>query len=442
MSIHFTEERQLISFDKSFSANIHISEPDKYKILEEISKRSEKIINVGSNLSYSPLGFSKDSLSVNLKKFNRILEFNEKSKEITIEAGITLIEFLNFSLKYNLWIPQLPGYPTITIGGAVAANSHGKSCAIHGTIRKSIKKILLFHKDHGWINLSEQENKELFDLTIGGLGLTGTIVTVTLKLTSLENSEFVTRKKIVKSIEESKRTILEDNKKNSFIYTWNRADSLKNFGEGIVFQNEVKSNSNIFKEFKESKNHFYPSFIPLWNKYSIKLVNSIFLAINKFSTNEKKEDFLSVIFPFYGKERYFNFFGKRGFIESQLLIHESKLDMFIDEFKRLFKNYEPTITLFSLKNMSGEQKYLRFEDNKICITFDYVYNKKNLNFMSMVDKLYEKYNILPSIIKDSRISKEVFKSSYNVELLRFIEEIYKFDKKRIYQSETSSRLEI
>ena len=55
---------------------------------------------------------------------------------------------------------------------------------------------------------------------------------------------------------------------------------------------------------------------------------------------------------------------------------------------------------------------------------------------------YEKYNILPSIIKDSRISKEVFKSSYNVELLRFIEEIYKFDKKRIYQSETSSRLEI
>ena len=126
---------------------------------------------------------------------------------------------MNFSLKYNLWIPQLPGYPTITIGGAVAANAHGKSCAIHGTIRKSIKKILLFHKDHGWINLSEKENKELFDLTIGGLGLTGTIVNVTLDLTSLENSEFVTRKKIVKSIEESKRIILEDSKKLSYVYS-------------------------------------------------------------------------------------------------------------------------------------------------------------------------------------------------------------------------------
>ena len=79
----------------------------------------------------------------------------------------------------------------------------------------------------------------------------------------------------------------------------------------------------------------------------------------------------------------FNFFGKKGFYESQLLIHErSKLESFIEEFKELFKKYEPTITLFSLKNMSGDQKYLRFEDDKLCLTFDYVNNKKSLLFMS------------------------------------------------------------
>ena len=46
MSNYFTEERQLTSFDKSFSTKIHISEPDKYKLLEEISKRSEKITSL------------------------------------------------------------------------------------------------------------------------------------------------------------------------------------------------------------------------------------------------------------------------------------------------------------------------------------------------------------------------------------------------------------
>ena len=92
--------------------------------------------------------------------------------------------------------------------------------------------------------------------------------------------------------------------------------------------------------------------------------------------------------------------------------------------------------------MRGQQKFLRFEDNKICITFDYVNNKKNLDFMSMVDKLYDKYNILPSIIKDSRISKEVLASSYKEELSSFTAGIYKFDKKRTYQSEISNRLEL
>ena len=148
-----------------------------------------------------------------------------------------------------------------------------------------------------------------------------------------------------------------------------------------------------------------------------------------------------MIFPFYGRENYFNFFGKKGFYESQLLIHESKLESFIEEFKELFKKYEPTITLFSLKNMSGDQKYLRFEDDKLCLTFDYVNNKKSLLFMSKIDSLCHKYEILPSIIKDSRINKDTFYKCYK-EANSFKDKLNKFDKSRIYQSELSKRLEI
>ena len=140
-------EKKNFSFDKSFSSIIFHSEPDKYKSLENSSYKSSKIINMGSNLSYSPLGFSKDSLSINIKKFNRILSFNLEEKTITVEAGLTLYELLDFTLNYNLWIPQLPGYPLITIGGAIASNSHGKSCAIHGTIDSQLNKFFCFIKN-------------------------------------------------------------------------------------------------------------------------------------------------------------------------------------------------------------------------------------------------------------------------------------------------------
>ena len=441
MNKQYTEERKIFSFDRTISSNIIHSEPDRYKLLEDISFKSTNIINIGSNLSYSPLGFSNKSVSINIKKFNRILEFNDAERLITVEAGLTLIELLNFTLKYNLWIPQIPGYPSITIGGAVAANSHGKSCSIHGTIRNSIKSILLFHKKHGWMKLSENENKEIFDLTIGGIGLTGTIVNVTFKLLKTKSRRFVTKKLAVNTIEECKNKILQESANFSFIYSWNMADNLKNFGKGIVYKNYVDDSMNDFKQFDECKNNFKPFFIPLWNKYSISFINFIYLKLNYLTKSKKKEDFLSVIFPFYRKENYFNFFGKKGFIESQLLIDEFKFDSFMLEFKNLFKKYEPTVTLFSLKNMSGKQELLRFEDNKICITFDYVNNSKNLLFMSKIDSLYEKYEILPSITKDSRISKEIFNKSYKNSSV-FIKKLREFDKERIYQSEISRRLEI
>ena len=441
MNRQYKTEKKISSFDKSISSNIFFTKPDKYKLLEDATYKSDTMINIGSNLSYSPLGFFKDSLSININNFNRILNFDIKNKRITVEAGITLFELLNFTLSHNLWIPQLPGYPLITVGGAVAANSHGKSCAIHGTIRRSIESILLFHKTHGWMNLSEEENKEIFDLTIGGLGLTGSIVSVTLNLINIKSTKFVTQKKIVKTVKETKN-ILRNNKDYSYIYSWNRADSYENFGEGIIYKNLEGDQLEDFQKLKEIKNNFKPFLFSLWNKYSVRIVNFFYLNINKFSKSEKKEDFLKVIFPFYGKENYFNFFGKNGFIESQLLIHEKNLELFIDEFKILLKKYDPTITLFSLKNMSGQQKYLRFEDNKVCLTFDYINTKKNLIFMSKIDDLYSKYQILPSIVKDSRISKEIFNNCYKEESSNFKEKLRSFDKKRVYRSEISNRLEI
>ena len=91
--------------------------------------------------------------------------------------------------------------------------------------------------------------------------------------------------------------------------------------------------------------------------------------------------------------------------------------------------------------MSGEQNFLRFEDNKVCVTFDFIKNKSSISFMNEVDKLYTKYDILPSVVKDSRINKEVFYKTYK-QAFDFKKKLYEFDKKRSYKSEASKRLDL
>lgn len=438
-----TEKKKIFSFDRNYSAIVNFTKPAKFKELEKISKSEENFINVGSNLSYSPLSFSEKSISISLNGFNRILNFDLKQKEITVEAGITLAELLNFTLKNNLWIPQLPGYPFITLGGAIASNAHGKSCAMDGTIRHSVKSMKIFHKKNGWLNISESENKDIFELTLGGLGLTGTIVNVTLSLQTITSANFLTNKYEVLSLSECIKMVKQKSKnKKSFVYSWNMANNLSNLGKGIVFENIMSDDGkNINCNIPTKRKTFFKPFFSTWNKISIAVANKIYSQLHNLKKNKKKESFIDVIFPFYGKESYFNFFGKAGFIESQLLIPDNNIDEFLEEFKYLFKQHSPVITLLSFKNMSGEQSLLRFEDNMICMTLDYVNNNKNKLFMSEIDKLCIKYNILPSIIKDSRLTKSTVEKCYK-NIGEFKEKIKKYDTDRSYKSEISEKLGI
>ena len=84
---------------------------------------------------------------------------------------------------------------------------------------------------------------------------------------------------------------------------------------------------------------------------------------------------------------------------------------------------------------------MRFEDNKICLTFDMVRNNKSALFLNKLYELYIKYNVVPSVIKDSNLDKDTFDNCYK-EADTFREKLKEFDPKRIYRSDLSDRLNI
>jgi len=442
MTLKLFKKKICRSFDKSYSADIFIKKPDKYREIENNSLSNENLITMGSGYSYAAASFKKNSLSLCFEKFNRIIGFDKIDKTITVEAGIKICDFLNFTLQQNLWIPQVPGYPFITIGGAVASNVHGKSCGFHGSIRNLIKKITLFHRNHGWLKLSEDENNEIFDLTVGGFGLTGTIIDVTFNLIDFKGFNFETSIEETTSSMDTIKKIKNNTNTENFVYSWNRADN-KNFGKGFIFQNRINSEiKNIKFEKIKFERPKKLTLINLWNNYTINIFNNIFFNYHKFiKKNNYSDTFKNVIFPFVGKEKYFDMFGKKGFIETQILVKNSKIEEFLEEFESLFNIHKPSITLYSIKNISGQQKYLRFEDNRICLTFDFINNKKNIEFINLLDSLCIKYKGLPSIIKDSRLSASTIDLCYEF-ANNFKNDLKKFDAKRVYKSELSERLNI
>ena len=98
-------KKKFHSLDKSYFAEILFSSPDKYKKFEKLSYESDNISTMGSCNSYVPASFNKNQLSIELKNFNRIIEFDKKNKLITVESGIQLSELCSFVLPCK---PQNP----------------------------------------------------------------------------------------------------------------------------------------------------------------------------------------------------------------------------------------------------------------------------------------------------------------------------------------------
>ena len=136
---------------------------------------------------------------------------------------------------------------------------------------------------------------------------------------------------------------------------------------------------------------------------------------------------------------YFKMFGQRGLIESQIIVPANKINQIIDEIEFNLKIETPEITLLSIKKIKGENNYLRFENDGFCLTFDFIKNKKSLKFMEKLDLICQNNQLIPSIIKDSRLKLSTIQMCYN-EYDKFKNDLKAFDNERIYRSQLSDNL--
>jgi decaprenylphospho-beta-D-ribofuranose 2-oxidase len=96
-------------------------------------------------------------------------------------AGAALRDVMRALARMGLALPVVPGTSHITIGGAIAADVHGKNHPREGSFCDHVQSILLATPARGMLELSREQEPELFFATIGGMGLTGVIVEATMR---------------------------------------------------------------------------------------------------------------------------------------------------------------------------------------------------------------------------------------------------------------------
>ena len=416
--------------------------PDRLRMLND--RNEEFQIPRGAGLSYAPASFGKDKLIRDMCSFDRILEFDESSKIVVVEAGISLKKLLTWSFSKQLFLPVLPGQPEITVGGCVAANVHGKNPYKDGTFMEHVEWIELSHPTLGTKIISRSNEKKIFNATCGGLGLTGIITKVALKLQKLSSEIVILSLKKTESLKNTLE-IMKQHTSDDLLYSWNMGSTLFNFGKGIVtsgiFSDDSSSKTLQIKERKSMNSNDRLLPFSLWNTLSSPIINSINRKIQS-GKNIVKKDVYSALFPFVGTARmFYGLYGSNGFNEYQVLIKKKYSVEFIDDLTKLIKSEKPSLTILVMKLFNGKQKLLHFSDEGLSIILNLKHCNSTLKFLKKLDDIVISYKALPYIVKDSRLTKEVVEQCYP-EYHVFKEILNEIDPKRIFKSELSERMNL
>lgn len=166
--------------------------PDSVDAVIAAVRDSEGPISIGGG-RYSQGGqiAYPDSLHLDMRGFNAIIDLDPQAREITVQPGITWREIQAAIDPHDLSVRIMQTYANFTVGGSLSVNVHGRYIG-EGPLVHSVKSIKLVLADGSLIAASPDENSELFYGAIGGYGGLGVIVEARLSLAENSRIERIT----------------------------------------------------------------------------------------------------------------------------------------------------------------------------------------------------------------------------------------------------------
>ena len=406
-----------------------IRSEDSLQKIKDFVKNNSEVIARGNGRCYGDASLSEHIFST--KRLNKFISFDRLNGIIESESGVLLSDILEVVVPQGYFLYVTPGTKFISVGGAIASDVHGKNHHAEGCFSEYVIEFSLLNENGEVLKCSREENSEKFWSTIGGMGLTGIILSAKFKLKNIETA-YIRQESIKAENLDEIFKLFEESESWTYNVAW--IDCLqtgKNIGRSIMMRGEHAFKHQLPKKLQENplrlKNKFSPT-VPFYfpnfvlNNLTVKLFNLLYF--NKQRSKEIKNyiDYETFFYPLDAVNDWNKIYGKTGFIQYQMVIPKEKGK---EGMKRILETIAKSgngsfLAVLKLFGKDNPEAYNSFPFEGYTLALDFKVNSKLKNLVEKLDAIVEEFGGRIYLTKDSMSKSSLTNYLQNVQNPKFV----------------------
>ena len=408
------------------------------------------VIPRGLGRSYNNAAQCDGGVVISTARLNRIVDLDAATGLVTCEAGVSLEQLMVAGLPAGWFVPVSPGTRQVTVGGAIAADVHGKNHHAAGSFARHVRSFEILLPGGEARTVTEQSDPALFWATAGGMGLTGLIVRATVQLKPVATSRVRVDTVRTADIDQTMAVLAEHDRRYGYTVAW--SDSLARgagLGRSVITSGDFAEPADLSPA--DAKDPFAfrpgarlgvpPGFPPgLVNRYTVAVANEAWYRKAPRSRRGELQAIGTFFHPLDGIRNWNRVYGPGGFRQYQYVLPFGQDAAVLRSFELVSGARAPSFVTVLKRFGPGDDGLLSFPMAGWTLALDFPARTPGLaGLLGRLDRLVADAGGRVYLAKDSRVPPGVLAEMYP-RLAEFAKLRAELDPAGILASDLSRRL--
>jgi decaprenylphospho-beta-D-ribofuranose 2-oxidase len=370
---------------------------------------------------------------------------------VHVDAGVSLDRLIRELLPLGFFVSVTPGTRFVTVGGAIAADIHGKNHHVEGSFAEHVVEMTLVTADGQIQVLTPEGTPELFWATVGGMGLTGVITSAALRVKPVDTAyirvDTDRTANLAELVDLMRRTDDDYTYSVAWIDLLAKGDAM---GRAVLTRGEHATAGDLPDrlahrplELRAAQRLRAPGWAPnrLMNHWSVKAFNEAWFRKAPKTRRDEITHLAAFFHPLDGVAEWNRLYGSRGLVQYQFVVPATAEEALTEAVRRIADAGHASFLAVLKRFGPGNPGMLSFPQEGWTLALDLPADPGLAPLLDALDALVVEAGGRIYLAKDARARPQTLRRMYP-RLEEFQEVRRRVDPRGVFTSDLARRLDL